>query len=162
MRGFRTVSDAFEKMNASYRREALYLIYGEDQRTVQHPMDHETMLLGIDVRDVEAPVRSHIMERGWRDNPYRLGERSHYVKRKPKGVGRRPSVGWLADGSHEAGALAIGNQFFDIFFEGRSQCRRLAARGPDCSSGQTGHCGATFQESPSIRFFRIHASLLRR
>src|SRR5229473_414961 len=104
MRRFRTVSDALEKMNASYRREALQLVHGENQRTVHHPVDHETMLLGIDVRNVEAAVGSHIVERGWRNNPYRLGKRSHYVKRKSKGIGRRSPFRWLADRVHKTGA----------------------------------------------------------
>ena len=119
MRGSRTVSNALEKMNAGYGREALQLLHGERQRTVHHSVDHETMLLGIDVRNVEATVGRHIMERGWRDTPYRLPKRSHYVKRKPKGIGRRSPFRWLAYRGHETGALAIGDQLLDIFFSGR-------------------------------------------
>src|SRR5712691_2352513 len=105
MRRFRTVSDALEKMNAGYRREALQLVHGENQRTVHHPVNHQTMLLGIDVRNVKAAVGSHIMERGRRNNPYRLRKRSHYMKRKPKGIGRRSPFGWLAYRGHKTGAL---------------------------------------------------------
>src|SRR5712664_2401798 len=144
MRGLRTVSNALEKMNAGYRREALQLVHRESQRTVHHPMDHETMLFGIDVQDVEAAVRSHIMERGWRNNPYRLVKRSHYVKRKPKGIGRRSPVGRLAYRGHKTGAVAIGDRLLKIFFRGRSRWWCLAARGLYCSRGQTGHRSATF------------------
>src|SRR6266851_6900123 len=114
MRGLRTVSNALQKVNAGYGRQALQLLHGENQRTVHHPVDHETMLLGIDVRNVEATVGSHIMERGWRNNPYRLRKRSHDVKRKPKGIGRRSPFRRLADRGHETGALAIRDHLLKI------------------------------------------------
>src|SRR5258708_38096986 len=144
MRGFRTVSNALEKMNAGYRREALQLVHREGQRTVHHPVDDETMLLGIDVRNIEAAVGSHIMERGWRNNPYRLVKRSHDVKRKPKGIGRRSPFRRLADRGHETGALAIRDHLLKIFLGGRSRRWCLATRGLYCSRGQTGHRGAAF------------------
>src|ERR1700730_8299509 len=101
------------------------------------------MLLGIDVRNVEATVGSHIMERGWRYNPYRLRKRSHYVKRKPKGIGRRSPFRWLAYPGHETGALTIRDLLLNIFFSGRSRSWCLAARGLYCSRGQAGHRDAT-------------------
>src|SRR6266699_5267938 len=153
MRGFRTVSNALEKMNAGYRREALQLVHRESQGTVHHPVDHEAMLFGIDLRNVETTVGSHIMERGWRNNPYRLIQRSHYVKRKPKGIRRRSPFRWLACRGYETGALAIGDQLLDVLFRGRSRYWCLAARGLCCSRGQTCHRSATFSESPSISFF---------
>src|SRR5436305_14376264 len=84
----RTVSNALEKMNAGYVGEALQLVHGESQRAIHHAVDHETMLPGIDIRNKCATVRSHVVERGWRDNTDRILKRSQHMKRKPKRIGR--------------------------------------------------------------------------
>src|ERR1700746_2141334 len=92
MRGFRTGSNALEKMNAGYRREALQLLYSEGQRTVHHPVDHETMLLGIDLRDVGTTGRPHEVERGWCDHAHRILKRRRHMKDEPEVIGRRPAA----------------------------------------------------------------------
>src|SRR6202034_4253220 len=42
---------ALEEMNPGCGREPLQLLHGENQRTVHHAVDHEAMLLGVDIRD---------------------------------------------------------------------------------------------------------------
>ena len=84
------------------------------------------------------------------------------MKNEPKLIGRRPTAVRYAYRGHETGALAIGDQFVTALDE-RSRHSCLAERGLYRSQGQTtGQRGATFKESPSIRPFRTHGSLLRR
>src|ERR1700685_2970887 len=100
------------------------------------------MLAGVDFRNIGAAVGGHIMERGRRDDAYRILKRSQYMKRKPKSV-RRHSLGHgTAYRGYETGALAIGDLFLCGFrvYVG-SRC--LTAPGLYRASGQTGHCGAT-------------------
>ena len=157
------VADALEKVHAGDRREALQFVHREDQRTVHHSVDHQPMFLGIDLWNIEAAVGRHVVERGRRDAADRLPQRRHDVKRQPEGIGRRSAVGRFAQRGHETGAFAIGDQLLDSFFSGlrrgrrcRGRCRRLRARGPYGCRSRTGHRGATRQELPSTRLFRIH------
>ena len=113
------------------------------------------MLPGIDVGNKGAAMCRRIEERRWRDNPDRILKRSQDVKREPEFIGRMPLGHGHAYRGDETGALAIGDQLVD-FLGGRPLC--LALR--KLRACQTGQRGATFQESPSIRFFRIHGSLL--
>ena len=112
MFGLRTVSQALEKMNVGYRRKALQLFQGELQRPVHHAVKQETVLARIDVGNNGATVRTHKVERGWRDNPDRILKRSQYVKRQAELVGRRSLVHGYAYRVHVGGALAVRNLIF--------------------------------------------------
>ena len=161
----RPVPRALDEMQAGDGREALQVLHGENQRTVHHAVDHEPMLAGIDVRDVGATGRPHEVERGWRDHPHRILKRARHMKHEPEGIGRRPAADGMgyADRGHETGAIAVGDQLLAALDERGLVCGCLAARGRDGSHGQTtGQRGAALQESPSIRSFRTHRSLLRR
>ena len=143
------------------------------ERTVYHPMDHQTMLPGIDVRNEGATSGRHVVERGRGDHSHLILKRSRDMKREPEFIGRRPAAGRVPHsyGGHEMGALAIGDQFLarldELFRSGclaASWCLtdslRLADRGSYCPQRQaTGQRGAALEESPSIR---LHGSLLRR
>ena len=102
-------------MNAGDGREAHQVLHREDERTVYHPMDHETMLPGIDVRNEGATGGRHVVERGWRDHSHLILKRSCNMKREPEFIGRRPTAGPRrmrhSYGGHEMGALAIFDQF---------------------------------------------------
>jgi len=43
---------------------------GEDERPVYHPVNHQTMFPGIDVRNEGATRGRHMVERGWGDNSH--------------------------------------------------------------------------------------------
>ena len=45
----RTISMALHEINPGYQRQALELLQGETQRTIDHAMDRKAVLLGIDV-----------------------------------------------------------------------------------------------------------------
>ena len=160
MRGLGAVSNALDEMNAGYIGESLQVVHGENQRPVHHAVNHEPMFPGIDFRNVGTTVCSHVMERRRRYNPHRVLQRGQYVKHEPKGIRRGPLRHRYAYRSHETGALAIGDQFLTRTFSAQV-AGRLAAGGPQRARRQTGRRGATFQKSPSIRFFRIHGSLLQ-
>ena len=91
---------------------------------------------------------------------YRILKRSQYMKHQPKGIGRISFGHGRAYRGHETGALAIGDHFLIRAFFAPLGCWRLSFCGLCHSRGQTGHRGATFQESPAIRLFRIHGFLL--
>src|ERR1700730_17161672 len=165
--GRRTVPRALDEMKAGDGREAHQVLHGEGERTVYHPMDHETMLPGIDVWNEGATGGRHVVERGWRDHSHLILKRSRDMKREPEFIGRRPTADWVRHPfrGHETGALAIGDQFLACLDElFRLWCLAvswwLARRGSYGSERQTtGQRGAALEESPSIR---LHASLLRR
>src|SRR5580658_5088057 len=116
------------------------------------------MLPRVDVGNKGAAVCRRIEKRVWRDNADRILKRGQDVKGEPEFIGRMPLGHRHAYRGDETGALAIGDQLID-FFGRRPLC--LALRkwyAPGC---QTGHCGAAFQESPAIRFFGNHGSLLK-
>src|SRR5207249_12187684 len=50
----RTISMALHKINPGYRRQALELLQGETQRTIDHAMDRKAVLLGTDVGRVRG------------------------------------------------------------------------------------------------------------
>ena len=128
-------------MDAGYVRETLQLVHGENQRPVHHPVDHETMLPGVDVGNKGAAVCRRIVERRWRDNPDRILKRGQDVKREPEFIRRMPLGDGHAYRGDETGALAIGDQLVD-FLGGRPLC--LAFRKPCAARGQTGQRGAIF------------------
>src|SRR5215831_4142079 len=124
-------------------------------------MDHQTMLLGIDIRDEGATGSSHVVERRWRDDSRLLLKRRGDVKREPEFIGRRSAAGPRRvrnpDGGHEVRALAVLDEFlacldelFWLWCFGVSWC--LASRGRYRAERQTtGQRGAALEESPSIR-----------
>src|ERR1700730_16777130 len=96
-------------MNPGYRRQALQLLHRENQRTLDHSMDHETMLARVDVRGLPT-VLIHEMERGGRNDPCLI------LKRRPQrqersfyraGCGAPCTVGAGAHGGDEPGAIAV-------------------------------------------------------
>src|ERR1700722_18313177 len=101
MFGLRAVSCALDKMNARHGRKALQFFHGELQRTIHHPMDQESMLPGIDVRNYGAAVSADKMERGRCDNPHRILEWTQHMKCKPEHVRRRPLGDSHAHRGHE-------------------------------------------------------------
>src|SRR5215470_7419445 len=120
------VSQALEKMNAGYGRKTLQLLQGELQRPVHHAVNQKAILARIHVRNNGATVRAHKVQRRWRDNPYRILNRSQYVKNKAEVIGRRPVNHGNPYRGHVMGALAIGD-----FILQRALCwyRRLSAGG---------------------------------
>ncbi len=167
-RGPRAVARALDEVKAGDRREALQVVHGERQRTVHQAMDHQAMLLRIDIRQEGAAGRRPVVERGWRDHPHRILERGRHVKNEPEGIGRRPAAVGDAYRGHELGAVAVGDQLLGAL-EHRRGCRYLSRylclgdRRRDGSQGETaGQRGAALQEFPSTRSFRTHRSLLRK
>src|SRR5213593_2522136 len=126
MFGSCTVTQALEKMKAGYGRKAIQLLQRELQRPVHHAVNQKAILARIDVRNNGASVRAHKVQRRWRDNPYRILNRSQYVKNKAELIGRRPVNYGHAYRGHVMGALTIG----DLILQ-RAFCwyRRLSAGG---------------------------------
>ena len=139
MFGLRTVSQALDKMNAGYGRKALQLFQGELQRAVHHAVKQKAILARIDVRNNGPTVSAHKVERGWRDDAYRILKRSQYVKRKAKLIGRRSLEHGDAYRGHVMGALTIRDL---ILQRALYQCRCLTACGLYRTHGS--RRGATF------------------
>src|SRR5882762_9384676 len=120
------------------------------------------MLPGIDVRDEGTTSRSHEVERGWCDHPYRILKRRCHMKDEPEGIGRRPAAVGYAYRGNETRAVAVGDVIL-VALDHCWRCWRLAHRGCYGSQGETtGQRGAAFKEFPSSRSFRAHGSLLLR
>ena len=136
----RTVSKALDKMNARDVREALQFVHAERQRAVHHAVNHQAMLMRIDVGHKRAAMRRRVEQRRWRDDPDRILKRRQDVKRQPEGIGRRSVAHRHADRVLERRALAVGDQLLDVFFRGCRRCRprgwRLGACWTDRSRGQ--------------------------
>jgi len=62
-------------MNPGYRRQALEIVHAETHGTIDHAMDREAMLLGIDFGEVGG-VLLHEVQRGWRDDSTVILKRS--------------------------------------------------------------------------------------
>src|SRR5467141_266791 len=60
---------ALDEMKSRYRWQAFQFVHSEYQRTVDHTMDQQTMLLRIDVRRLET-VRNDEVERCRCDHPH--------------------------------------------------------------------------------------------
>jgi hypothetical protein len=73
-------------MNPGYRRETLQIRHAENQGTVYHPMDQQSMLLRVDVWNIEATVCVQVMERRGGNNAHRILNRSKNMMRKTKGI----------------------------------------------------------------------------
>src|SRR5881296_2214229 len=100
---------------------------------------------------------AHEVERGWRDNPYRVLKRSQYVKRQAELIGRRSLGHGYAHRCHVMRAFAIG----DLILQGtlyRGRCWCLSACGLNRTHGR--RRGATLQKFSTTGFFRVHGSLL--
>src|SRR5262249_57861850 len=97
-------------MKAGHGREALQILHSEGQRTVHHPMDQETMLLGIDLRDVGTTRRPHEVEGRWCDHAHRILKRRRHMEDEPEVIGRRPAAVGYAYRVDETRADAIGDQ----------------------------------------------------
>src|SRR5262245_43083066 len=146
-------------MKAGHGREALQILHGESQRTVHHPVDQETMLLGIDLRNVGTTGRPHEVERGWCDYAYRILKRRRHMKDEPEVIGRRPAAVGYAYRVDKTRADAVGDQIL-VALDHWGGCRCLTDRGCRCSQ-QTANQRGAFQEFSSTRSFRTHGSLLR-
>src|SRR5262245_15445215 len=159
--GRRSVPRTLHEMQPGHGREALQILHGEAQRTVHHSMDQETMLLGIDLRDVGTTGRPHEVERGWCDHAHRILKRRRHMEDEPEVIGRRPAAVSYAYRVDETRADAVGDQIL-VALDHWWGCRCLADRGCRCSQKTADHRGAAFQEFPSSRSFRIHGCLLRK
>src|SRR6059036_3162218 len=98
---------------------------------------------------------AHEVERGWRDNPYRVLKRSQYVKRQAELIGRRSLEHGYAHRCHVMRAFAIG----DLILQGtlyRGRCWCLSACGLNRTHGR--RRGATLQKFSTTGFFRVHGS----
>src|SRR5438874_1417765 len=91
-------------MNPRYRRKTHQFIHSEDQRTVDHAVDQETMLPRVNVRRVEPMMASYIVKRGGRDDSYRILNRAVH--------GVPSTLQNLACRGHETGTVTYGVQVF--------------------------------------------------
>ena len=140
----RPIPRTLDEMKAGHGREALQILHGEGQRTVHHPVDHETMLPGIDVRDEGTTGRPHEVERGWCDHPHRILKRRRHMKDEPEGIGRRPAAVGDAYRGDETRAVAVGDLIL-VALDHWWGCWCLADRGCCGSQGETtGQRGAAF------------------
>src|SRR5262245_57092794 len=144
-------------MKPGHGREALQILHGEGKRTVHHPVDQETMLLGLDLRDVGTTRRPHEVERGWCDHAHRILKRRRHMEDEPEVIGRRPAAVGYAYRVDETRSDAVGDQIL-VALDHCWGCRCLADRGCRCSQQTADQCGAAFQKFSSTRSFRIHES----
>src|SRR5690349_13029606 len=100
MFGFRTVSEAFEKMNARYGRKAPQFFESEFQRPVHHAVKQKTIFAGIDVWNDRAAMGAYKVKGGGRDNPDRILQWRQDVKREAELIGRGPLEHGLANRGH--------------------------------------------------------------
>jgi len=151
--------------------QALQVLHRERQRTVHHAVDHETVVLRIDIRQEGATRCRPVVERGWRDHSDLILKRARHMKDEAEGIGGRPTPVRYAYGGHEMGAITIGNQILVapdhrwviVIWCLCTRSRCLGARRRYRSQGQTAsQRGALFEEFPSIKSLRTHRSLLRK
>ncbi len=164
----RSVPRALDEMNARHGRKPFQVLDGERQRTVHQAVNHETVLLGIDVREECATGRPHVVERGWRDHPDRVLKRGRDMKREPPVIRRGPAAVGDAHGRDARRSLAVGDLVL-AFFDHRRRVVCLVARGCLAARGRCGsqgetpsQRGAALKEFPPSRSFRTHGSLLHR
>jgi len=63
-------------MKAGYGGKALQLFKRELERPIHHAVKQKAIVARIDVRNNSATMGSYEVERGWRDDPYRILKRS--------------------------------------------------------------------------------------
>ncbi len=85
--GRRPVPSALDELKPGHGREALQVVHGEDQRTVDQAVDHEAMFAGVDVRYVGASRRVREMERGGRDHAELVLKGRRDMKHEPERIG---------------------------------------------------------------------------
>ena len=69
------VAQALYEMNARYGGKALQIIHAELQRPVDHAVNHQPMLLGIDIRHDRPAMRPDEVKRRWCDNAHQILQR---------------------------------------------------------------------------------------
>ena len=119
--GLRAVAEALDEVNARHGRQPLQLVHREDQRPIDHAVDHQFVLARIDVRHERAAMRRHVVERRRRDDADRVLQRREHVKRQPVHVGRHAFGDRHAHGLHEVRALAVRDELLGQFLRA---CRR--------------------------------------
>jgi hypothetical protein len=96
-------------MKARHGREAFQILHREGQRTLHHPVDHETMLPGINLRNVGTTGRPDEVERGRCDHADRILKRRRHVKDETEAIGRRPAAVGDAYRGDETRAVAVSD-----------------------------------------------------
>src|SRR5205823_14756565 len=141
-------------MNAGYGRKALQLFQSELQRAVHHAVKQEAIVAGFDVRNNRATVRTHKVERGWRDDPDGILKRSQYVKREAELIGRRSVVHGYTYRVHVLGPLAIRDLILQRALH-RHRRWRLCLCLPACRlyRAKGSRRGTTLYKSSSTGFF---------
>src|SRR5215467_14456982 len=146
----RAVGMALQEMHPGYRRQALELVHGEAQRTIDQAMDREAMLLGIDLGEVGRVVL-HKVEAGRRND-------SHIVLQW--GV-----VGDVIDAHSDATARGYASRRWPVLVQvsslsfglGGLAPRPLRANASTCRHAS--QCASAFQEPPAAGTIRIHERL---
>ena len=59
----RAVAETFDKVNLRDERQPLQLVHREDQRPIDHAVDHQAVLVGVDLRDERAAMRRGVEQR---------------------------------------------------------------------------------------------------
>src|SRR4051794_9713594 len=70
---YRPVAGAFDEVNARLRGESPDVLHGEDQRLVDEPMQNQSMLRRVNIRD--AAVMALIEQTVWRDDAVEILQR---------------------------------------------------------------------------------------
>src|SRR4051794_21743551 len=70
---YRPVAGAFNEVNARLRGESPDVLHGEDQRLVDEPMQNQSMLRRVNIRD--AAVMALIEQTVWRDDAVEILQR---------------------------------------------------------------------------------------
>ena len=107
----RAITRAFDEMLASHRGHALQILHTKHDRIIHHAVNHQPMLIRIDVRHKGAARSAHIVERGGGDLTHRILQRCSNMKVQAKGIRRFPPAMGNTHRIHEAGARAIGCHF---------------------------------------------------
>src|ERR1017187_713094 len=156
------VSSALQEMNFGYGREALQFVHSEDQGTVHHAMDQESVLLGINVREMFLTQHQEMVSRG-RDGSDRILKRSQISKscnvRDSYAVcpyggleTRTPAVAQILDlGVVRSNAPPGGGFVGGACFAARERYR---------SHGQAGQGRTSLQKSSTIRLLGTHSGTL--
>ena len=71
---------ALDEMKAGDEGQAFYFVHGKNQRTIDHAVDQQMMLLRVDVGRLET-VRNREVKRGRRDHSHRILKRSPEAER---------------------------------------------------------------------------------
>ena len=148
------------KCSARHGGQAANLIHGENQRTIDHAVNHQAVLARVDVGRLVG-VGNHVVERGGRDEADACPAAERASRNRGERSGARPPGGYMSPmvplrtAVSKCGALAIGVEVFSR--GGVFGCGGLGSGLSETACGEASQRG-TFEKSPARLLIGGHRS----